>query len=371
MSRLCSKSIVAQRPLIPLSRVWERVWREGDHLAQRLPVQAKSAVTLLFLLLSVAACADDLEDGLAAYRSKDYPQALLLLQPLADNGAPIAQYTLGQMYRLGRGFILSLPEALPLLQQAADAKYPPAQIALGEMYERGEGVTQNLETSEQWFEKAASSGNAKAQLHLGVHYIRIDPGRDFAKAATWLKLAAQQNEAEAQYFLARLFLDGNGVEKDRAEAMLWFYRAAAQGQVPAQRFLRLLKQADTPDRGLALRDLRRQLSAGVATLDAVSTDASYGFDKMHPIKTGSSFIAEWRYLNALRGPKGELVHYQRMGACCAFDTQAAESGKGFLDQYTLTYDGLEKPVAIFLNMFEEGALQAPLGFSFVHEASVD
>ena len=332
-------------------------------------------LSLALLLLSVATHAGELEDGLAAYRSKDYAQALLLLQPLAEQGVPEAQYAFGQMYRLGRGFIRSLPEALPWLQQSADANYPPAQIALGQMYESGEGVKQNFETAQQWFQKAAESGNAKAQLHLGLHYIRIDPGRDFAKAAVWLKLAAQQNEAEAQYFLARLLLDGNGVEKDPAEAMLWFYRAGAQGHAPSQRFLRLLKQADTPDRGLALRDLRRQLSAGVAVLEAVSSDAGYGFDKAHPIKTGPGFVSEWRYLNALRGPHGEVVHYQRIGACCAFETKAVERGKGFLDQYTLIYEGLDKPVTIYLDMFEALSLPAvppaPLGFSFVREAAAD
>lgn len=328
-------------------------------------------MALLLALLSCAAYAGDLEDGMAAYRSKDYAQALLLLQPLAEQGVPAAQFTLGQMYRLGRGFILSMPEALPWLQQAADADYPPAQIALGELYERGEGVPQNIETAEQWLEKAARSGDAKAQLHLGVHYIRIDPGRDFAKAAIWLKLAAQQHEAEAQYFLARLLLDGNGVEQDRAEAMLWFYRAGIQGHAPAQRFLRILKQAETPDRGLALRELRRQLSAGVAALEAVSSDPGYGFDKQYPIKAGPGFVSEWRYLNALRGPKGEVVHYQRMGACCAFDTKAAESGQGFLDQYTLSYEGLDKPLTLYLNMFETGPPQAPMGFSFVRAVAAD
>ena len=59
--------------------------------------------------------AGDLEDGIAAYRTHDYPQALLLLHPLAERGEPAAQYTLGQMYRHGRGFIKSTPEALPLL----------------------------------------------------------------------------------------------------------------------------------------------------------------------------------------------------------------------------------------------------------------
>ena len=320
-------------------------------------------LSLAFVLLASAASADELADGVAAYRNKDYPLALLLLHPLAEQGVPAAQYTLGQMYRRGRGFILSLPEALPWLQQAAAAGYAPAQIAVGEMYEAGEGIAQDLDLAAQWFQKAADSGSAQGQLHLGVHYIRIDPGRDFAKAATWLKLAALKNEAEAQYFLARLYLDGNGVEKDRAEAMVWFYRAGAQGHAPSQRFLYLLKQAETPDRGLALRELRRQLSAGVAPLEKIASDPTYAFEKSLPVKVGTGYAAEWRYLNALRGPRGEVVHYQWIGACCVFDTEAAEQGKGFLDHYSLRYEGLIKPLDIYLNMFETSTPMAPLGFT--------
>lgn len=328
-------------------------------------------LSLALLLLSNTVSASDIEAGLAAYRSKDYTQALLLLHPLAEQGVPAVQYILGQMYRRGRGFIVSLPEALPWLQQAAAANYPPAQIALGEIYETGEGVVQDLEAAAQWFQKAADSGSAQGQLRLGLHYIRINPGRDFTQAAAWLKLAAQQNEAEAQYFLARLFLEGNGIEQDRAEAMVWFYRAGAQGHAPSQRFLHLLKQAETPDRALALRDLQRQLAAGVAQLETVSSDPMYAFDKMYAVKTGAGYADEWRYLNALRGPHGEVVYYQRMGACCVFDTKAAESAKGFLDQYALTYDGLPTPRAIYLNMFEAGTPQVPLGFSFADVPATD
>ena len=328
---------------------------------------SRSWCSAWLLLLPFAACAGELEQGLAAYRTKNYAQAFMYLQPLAEQGVPAAQFTLGEMYRRGRGFVPSAPEALPLLQQAAAANYLPACIALGEMFESGDGVKQNEDAAAQWFQKAAEAGDAKGQLHLGLHYIQVQDERDFEKAAAWLKRAAQQNEPEAQYFYARLLLDGKGVAQDRAEAMVWLGRASAQGHAPAQRFLHLLMQADTPGRALALRDLKRHLAAGVAVLESISSDAHYGFDQAHPIKTGRGFEAEWQYLNALRGPRGEVVHYQRLGYCCAFDTDAAESGKGFLDQYALTYEGLAKPFILYLNMFEDGQRQAPAGFSFVRE----
>ena len=324
-------------------------------------------LSLLCFLFPLIAQADALEAGLTAYRTKHYDQAYMQLQPLAEAGVPAAQFTLGQMYRHGRGFVKSPTEALPLLKQAAAAHYLPALNALGEMHELGEGVAQDFEAAAQWLRKAAEAGDARGQLNLALHYIRVEGARDFNQAAHWFKRAADQNEPEAQYFYARLLLDGKGVEQNIPEAMSWLEKSGAQQHAPAQRFSRLLRQPETPDRNLALRDLKRFLSAGVASLAGISTDASYGFDKTNPIKLGLGFESEWRYLNALRGPQGEIVHYERLGHCCTFNTDAAERGKGFLDQYALSYDGLAKPVIVYLNMFDTAPLNAPVGFTFVRD----
>ncbi len=325
------------------------------------------ATIAILLLLPLMAQAGELEDGLAAYRAKSYDQAFMHLQPLAEEGVPAAKFTLGEMYRRGRGFVKSAPEALPWLKQAAEKNYLPALNVLGEMYEAGDGVAQDFDAAAQWFQKAADAGDAKGQLNLALHYIRVEDVRDFTRAAKWFKLAAAQNEPEAQYFYARLLLDGKGVEHNLEEAMTWLAQSSAQGHAPAQRFLHLLQQAETPDRNLALRDLKRYLSAGAATLEAISTDASYGFEKTNPIKSGPGFESEWRYLNALRGPSGEIVHYQRLGHCCPFNTEAAERGKGFLNQYELRYNGLAKPLILYLNMFEAAQLDAPRGLTFTRE----
>ena len=323
--------------------------------------------SLIWLILPLTAQAGELDNGLAAYHAKNYGQAFMHLQPLAEAGVAPAQFTLGEMYRRGRGFVKSTLEALPLLKQAAAANYFPALNVLGEMHEVGDGVTQDFAVAQQWFQKAADAGDAKGQLNLALHYLRVEDARDFTQAAKWFKLAAEQNEPEAQYFYARLLLDGKGIELNVDQAMVWLAKSSVQGHAPARHFLHLMQQAETPDRNLALRDLKRHLSAGVGTLQAVSTDPTYGFEKINPIRPGLGFESEWRYLNALRGPKGEIVHYQRLGHCCAFNTDVAERGKGFLDQYELTYDGLAKPLVLYLNMFEEAQLTAPQGFTFTHE----
>ena len=117
-----------------------------------------------------------------------------------------------------------------------------------------------------------------------------------------------------------------------------------------------------------LRELRRNLAAGEGQLSGVSSDAQYGYVSQRPIKPGLGFEAEWRYLNALRGPRGEAVHYQRLGHCCEFPSARAQNGKAFLDQYRVSYTGQARPVVLYLNMFDEAQTLAPQGFSYAPKA---
>ena len=49
------------------------------------------------------------------------------------------------------------------------------------------------------------------------------------KARELLELAAEQNHAEAQFNLARMYERGVGVERNRAEAYKWFFNADQLG----------------------------------------------------------------------------------------------------------------------------------------------
>lgn len=54
---------------------------------------------------------------------------------------------------------------------------------------------------------------------------------DFSAAQRLLRPLAEQQGAVAQFYLARMYLDGNGVEKNSVEAQAWFSKAA--NQLPA------------------------------------------------------------------------------------------------------------------------------------------
>ena len=56
-------------------------------------------------------------------------------------------------------------------------------------------------------------------------------GVDFnkKKAFEWFEKAAEQGDAEAQYYLGVMYREGQGVDKSDSSAIRWFAKATAQG----------------------------------------------------------------------------------------------------------------------------------------------
>jgi hypothetical protein len=103
-------------------------------------------------------------------------------------------------------------------------------------------------------------------------------------------------------------------------------------------------------------------------LAQVSDDETYGYTGKNPVMVGGVKTSEGpknerRFLNALAGPNGEEITYTRTGSCCPFDSPNGFMGGGLLDRYEVRYKGLEKPVYIFINMYDFGVLKAPKGFT--------
>jgi len=81
----------------------------------------------------------------------------------------------------------------------------------------------------------AEQGNAIAQYNLAVMY---DEGQGVpqnqAEAMKWYRLAADQGHARAQYTLGNIYHEGRGVKQNDAEAFNWYRLAADQGDAEAQ-----------------------------------------------------------------------------------------------------------------------------------------
>ena len=74
-------------------------------------------------------------------------------------------------------------------------------------------------------------------LNLKTDYaegLRLFYLQKYDEALPLLLRAAEANVAEAQHFLAMIYENGNGVERDLAKAAYWYGRTAAQGDREAQ-----------------------------------------------------------------------------------------------------------------------------------------
>jgi TPR repeat protein len=147
------------------------------------------AVVGIAVTLTCGAQAGPYESGYAAYFFGDYPKALRLLEPLADNAD--AQYTLGTMYHHGLGVSQDYTEAVKRYRFAADHHHAEAQYYLGIMYAQGWGVSQDRAEAVKWYQRAADQGFSRAQYNLGNAYFEGEGvPRDYVLAYVWLSLAA-------------------------------------------------------------------------------------------------------------------------------------------------------------------------------------
>jgi TPR repeat protein len=105
----------------------------------------------------------------------------------------------------------------------AKLKNPEAVYRLAKMYEIGNQVELNFQRALFLHEKAADLGCLNAQLRLGQLYSDRNNSIFSAESAfKYYKMAANQNNPEAKYRLAIMYLDGIGVEQDFIQAYTLF-----------------------------------------------------------------------------------------------------------------------------------------------------
>ena len=109
-------------------------------------------------------------------------------------------------------------------------------------------------------------------------------------------------------------------------------------------------------------------SQNTFVLTEISTDKKYGYDADYPVNVyyrsaKYDSINQLRYLNALAGPKGEILSFKKVETCCPYPTKKNEMGAGFLDVYEITWVGNQSPIKLYLNSYEKGALLVPIGLT--------
>ena len=163
-------------------------------------------------------CAEPLDDAIAALERKDYPAAVALFAPLAEEGNTFAQVNLAYLTFEGEGTATDAARAAQWYRRAAEQGDETAQYNLGVMYENGKGVARDLEEAVKWWRKAARQGYADAQYNLGaMYYNGRGVAKDYVRAYLWKSLAADGTVTTVPQRRARAGRDAIGAVMTQAQ----------------------------------------------------------------------------------------------------------------------------------------------------------
>lgn len=161
---------------------------------------------------------DALKAGVREYNAGDKQGAARALEYAAGQGHALALWKLGRMYAEGDGV-------------------PHDDLKAFEFYSRIADASTDDGPDPQNATVTASAFTALGTYFLdGIKGTYVRPNAE--RAYDMFNYAASYyGDPNAQYNLARLYLDGNGVEADPRQAARWFNLAAEKGHHPAQALL--------------------------------------------------------------------------------------------------------------------------------------
>jgi TPR repeat protein len=210
----------------------------------------------------------------------DIPQApsLTALRYAAEGGHPVAQWKLGRMYAKGDGVAQDDLRAYDYFSKIANAhaedspSAPQATIvanafvALGRYYVSGipnSRVKADPDRAREMFSYAASYfGNAEAQYNLARMYLDgVGMPPDSKYGIRWLGLAARKGQHQAQALLGQMLFNGKGLQRQAARGLMWL-TLAQDSAGPDETWIRdsyktAMAKASDDDRAMALQMLER------------------------------------------------------------------------------------------------------------------
>ena len=180
-----------------------------------------------------------LRAGIEGFRAGDPAAAVEALKYAAAGGERLAQWKLAKLYATGDGIPRNDLKAYELFSQIVanyDEDNPDrrdaaivssAFVALGVYSLNGienTEVVANPEHALQLFQFAATNfGDANAQYNLArIHLDGVGASRDGIEALRWLSLAASKGHVQAQALLGEMLFAGrDGVRPQRARGLMW------------------------------------------------------------------------------------------------------------------------------------------------------
>lgn len=166
---------------------------------------------------------------------QDFDMALSLLLGAAKDGSKDAYRYLGDLYIADKLLPRDTERALTYYRAAAELGMTNAYETMGDIFRQGEIVPRDVAKAIELYELGAKEGHASARekaqtliderenlYALGHRLKESTPEQSFRAFA----ISASMGYVPAYKEMARAFLSGRGIRKNRQQAFLWFERAA-------------------------------------------------------------------------------------------------------------------------------------------------
>lgn len=197
-----------------------------------------------------------LRRNLHSNENADISDVIEYLDLMSQKGDLKASFNLGRIYyegqrNLDKDFETALKyfflaasrywkrdgRAVDASKNGGDKTAAEAAGFIGRMYLRGDGVAQNFDKAKAWFERGKSHGDAQSQWGLGLMLLNgYGVKRNLKLGTELLRTSADQDWAPAQVQMGRLFLDQGNLE-DVKTANYLFELAARYGNLEAWHYL--------------------------------------------------------------------------------------------------------------------------------------
>jgi TPR repeat protein len=185
---------------------------------------------------------DALRAGVRDYNAGNKTGAAQALEYAATQGDALALWKLGRMYADGDGVPHDELKAFEYFSKIADESeelgpespnagvVSSALVALGSYFLEGiknSYVKRDYARAHEMFHTAASLyGDPNAQYNLARLYLDgVGVPADVRQAARWFNLAAEKGHRQAQALLGHLLANGEGVPRQRALGLMWLTMA--------------------------------------------------------------------------------------------------------------------------------------------------
>lgn len=170
-------------------------------------------------------------------KEQNYTKALKHFMIAAEKGHANSQEYVGEIYYWGHGVEIDYLEAKKWYDKAAENGNKYSLRQLGFIYYYGEGVSRDLDVAFKYFKFAADRGDSRAQYMLHHFYLFDEAYKNVKMGIEYLEKSAKQGDVLAQKLLARCYISGLGFEEDDEKFVYWMRLAAEQNDAEAQRIL--------------------------------------------------------------------------------------------------------------------------------------